>query len=55
MDPERDHTLTCPTCLGVADYWAQTESFVCRRCGATTSATGIRFLTHSDREERALA
>jgi hypothetical protein len=38
MDPEKDHTLTCPTCLGVADYWAEDEAYVCRRCGARTSA-----------------
>jgi hypothetical protein len=34
MDPEMNHTLTCPTCLGVADYVAEEQAFVCRRCGA---------------------
>jgi hypothetical protein len=38
MDPEKDHTLTCPTCLGVADYWAEDEAYVCRRCGDRTPA-----------------
>jgi FADH2 O2-dependent halogenase len=42
MDPEKDGTLTCPTCLGVADYWAQDETFVCRRCGARTELKGLR-------------
>jgi flavin-dependent dehydrogenase len=41
MDPEKDHTLTCPTCLGVADYWAEDEAFVCRRCGARTAAPSM--------------
>jgi 1H-pyrrole-2-carbonyl-[peptidyl-carrier protein] chlorinase len=36
MDPDKDRTLTCPTCLGVADYWEDSEAFVCRRCGAQT-------------------
>jgi flavin-dependent dehydrogenase len=34
MDLDKDHTLTCPTCLGVADYWEDVQAFVCRRCGA---------------------
>ena len=38
MDPEKDHSLTCPACLGVADYVAEEEAFVCRRCGAKTAA-----------------
>lgn len=38
MDPEMDHSLTCPTCLGVADYVAEEEMFVCRRCGARAQA-----------------
>jgi flavin-dependent dehydrogenase len=42
MDPDKDRTLTCPTCLGVADYWPDQESFVCRRCGARTPARGFR-------------
>jgi FADH2 O2-dependent halogenase len=37
MDPEMNHTLTCPTCLGVADYVADEQAFVCRRCGAKAS------------------
>jgi flavin-dependent dehydrogenase len=45
MDPERDHSLTCPTCLGVADYFDEDQAFVCRRCGARTSAKGVKFLT----------
>ena len=45
MDPERDRSLTCPTCLGVADYWPDKEAFVCRKCGATTSAKGVKFLS----------
>jgi FADH2 O2-dependent halogenase len=44
MDPEKDKTLTCPTCLGVADYWEEDQAFVCRRCGARTeSVTDVRF------------
>nr|MBA3727842.1 tryptophan 7-halogenase [Actinomycetota bacterium] len=39
MDPEKDHTLTCPTCLGVADYRQDEEAFICRRCGSKTGAT----------------
>jgi flavin-dependent dehydrogenase len=50
MDPEKDRTLTCPSCLGVADYWDDREAFVCRRCGASTEAKGMRFL--SDRYAR---
>ena len=38
MDPEKDRSLTCPTCLGVADYRAEEEAFVCRRCGSRTPA-----------------
>ncbi|TMK96203.1 MAG: NAD(P)/FAD-dependent oxidoreductase [Actinobacteria bacterium] len=45
MDPEKDRTLTCPTCLGVADYWEDEQAFVCRRCGARTEAKGARFLS----------
>jgi len=41
MDPQKDRTLTCPTCLGVADYWKDEESFVCRRCGARTEMKGL--------------
>jgi len=42
MDPERDHTLTCPTCLGVADWRPDAEAFVCRRCGARAELKGFR-------------
>ena len=42
MDPDKDHTLTCPACLGVADYWPDQEAFVCRRCGVSTPAKGLR-------------
>jgi hypothetical protein len=46
MDPERDKTLTCPTCLGVADYWEEDQAFVCRRCGARTDAAkDVRFMS----------
>jgi 1H-pyrrole-2-carbonyl-[peptidyl-carrier protein] chlorinase len=45
MDPERDRSLTCPICLGVADYWDDRQAFVCRRCGASTEAKGARFLS----------
>jgi ribosomal protein L37AE/L43A len=38
MDPERDGTLTCPECLGVAVFQASDGAFTCRRCGATTPA-----------------
>jgi FADH2 O2-dependent halogenase len=42
MDPEKNRTLTCPTCLGVADYWKDEQAFVCRRCGARTEVDGSR-------------
>ncbi len=42
MDPEKDGTLTCPTCLGVADYWPEEEAFICRRCGAKAAAHGYQ-------------
>ena len=45
MDPEKDRTLTCPICLGVADYRDDEQSFVCRKCGAKTEARGMRFLS----------
>ncbi|MGH2723343.1 MAG: NAD(P)/FAD-dependent oxidoreductase [Actinomycetota bacterium] len=38
MDPEKDGSLTCPTCLGVADFWPEEDAFVCRRCDARTPA-----------------
>jgi 1H-pyrrole-2-carbonyl-[peptidyl-carrier protein] chlorinase len=41
MDPVRDRTLTCPTCLGVADYVADEEAFVCRRCGARAPTAAL--------------
>jgi 1H-pyrrole-2-carbonyl-[peptidyl-carrier protein] chlorinase len=41
MDPERDHTLTCPTCLGVADYWEDEQAYVCRRCGNKADVSGF--------------
>jgi 1H-pyrrole-2-carbonyl-[peptidyl-carrier protein] chlorinase len=52
MDPERDRSLTCPTCLGVADYWEATQEFVCRKCGATTSAKGLKFLSDTRSMEK---
>jgi FADH2 O2-dependent halogenase len=41
IDPEKDRSLTCPTCLGIADYWPEQEAFVCRRCGASTAMKGL--------------
>jgi hypothetical protein len=41
MDPEKDGSLTCPTCLGVADYVEAIHTFRCRRCGAETAAPGL--------------
>jgi Tryptophan halogenase len=38
MDPERDGSITCPTCLGVADYHEEEGIFACRRCGSSTPA-----------------
>lgn len=38
MDPVMNHTLTCPTCLGVADYWPEEEAYVCRKCGSKAAA-----------------
>ena len=38
MDPEKDGSLTCPTCLGVADYRAEEEIYLCRRCGSKAPA-----------------
>jgi flavin-dependent dehydrogenase len=50
MDPERDKTLTCPTCLGVADYWEEDQAFVCRRCGARTDAgKDVRFMSDAQK------
>jgi len=42
MDPEKDGTLTCPLCLGVADYRVDEETFVCRRCGERKRVPGLR-------------
>jgi FADH2 O2-dependent halogenase len=42
MDAEKDGTITCPSCLGVADYWPEEEAFVCRRCGSKASAVGYQ-------------
>jgi len=38
MDPDRDGTITCPTCLGVADYWPEEQAYVCRKCEAKVYA-----------------
>jgi FADH2 O2-dependent halogenase len=38
MDPDRDGTITCPTCLGVADYWPEEQAYVCRKCEAKAYA-----------------
>jgi FADH2 O2-dependent halogenase len=40
-DPEKDRTLTCPTCLGVADYRDDEQAFVCRRCDARAQVPGF--------------
>ena len=42
MDPEKDNTLTCPMCLGVADYLPEEEVFACRRCKARTPLKGFK-------------
>jgi FADH2 O2-dependent halogenase len=47
MDPEKDHTLTCPICLGVADYVVAEKAFVCRRCEARTPMEDFRRLSSS--------
>lgn len=47
MDPEKDHTLTCPICLGVADYLPAETAFVCRRCDARTPMKDFRPLSAS--------
>jgi flavin-dependent dehydrogenase len=38
MDPEKDGTLTCPSCLGVADFRPDEHVFECRRCGQRSGA-----------------
>lgn len=38
MDPDKEGSLTCPTCLGIADYIEEIEAFKCRRCGSSTPA-----------------
>ena len=45
MDPEMDRTLTCPICLGVADYVTEDEAYVCRRCGRKNHAPAPMSLT----------
>ena len=43
---EAPNTRTCPTCLGVSDYWEEDQAFVCRRCGARTDAAkDVRFMS----------
>jgi hypothetical protein len=42
MDPERDHSITCPICLGVADHREDERAFVRRRCGTRTAVDGLR-------------
>ncbi len=42
MDPATDHTMTCPTCVGVADYVPDEDMFVCRRCGSKAPATTLK-------------
>ena len=34
MDPERADLPRCPNCLGVVDYFASQQAYVCRKCGA---------------------
>lgn len=38
IDPHRDRAITCPRCLGIADYRDDLEGYLCRKCGASTSA-----------------
>ncbi|MGQ0669854.1 MAG: NAD(P)/FAD-dependent oxidoreductase [Actinomycetota bacterium] len=34
MDPDKDGTISCPVCLGAADYVADDKVFQCRKCGS---------------------
>jgi FADH2 O2-dependent halogenase len=47
MDPDKDGSLTCPQCLGVADLWPEEDVFVCRRCGSRTPALGYQPLARA--------
>lgn len=38
MDPDNAGSISCPNCLGVADYEDSERAFVCRKCGAATPA-----------------
>ncbi|MGH2701163.1 MAG: NAD(P)/FAD-dependent oxidoreductase [Actinomycetota bacterium] len=41
MDPAIAGSISCPTCLGVADYDAHEQSFSCRKCGQSTRAGSL--------------
>jgi hypothetical protein len=47
MDPEMNHSITCPTCLGVADFVAEENAFICRRCGNRAAFERTEALTRS--------
>jgi flavin-dependent dehydrogenase len=47
MDPEMNHTITCPTCIGVADYVPEEQAYVCRRCGSKAPYERAQSLTVS--------
>ena len=38
MDPLMNRSLTCPTCLGIADYVDAEGAYVCRKCGSKAVA-----------------
>ena len=38
IDPEKVDLPRCPSCLGVVDYLASEEMYVCRKCGARRDA-----------------
>ncbi|MGH2739142.1 MAG: NAD(P)/FAD-dependent oxidoreductase [Actinomycetota bacterium] len=38
MDPQNAGSISCPNCLGVADYVEVEKVFVCRKCGSATPA-----------------
>ncbi|HEX9712786.1 MAG TPA: NAD(P)/FAD-dependent oxidoreductase [Actinomycetota bacterium] len=39
MTPER--AISCPACLGVADFQPEHDRFLCRKCGASTPSSGL--------------
>lgn len=42
MDPDKDGSISCPVCLGVADYLAEEKMFVCRKCGSESPLLDTR-------------